>query len=87
MEFIYPPRDARIFIPRSLGGEMMSILPEIAHRRKNAVIYWHLDDSYIGMTRHIHQTEIQCGEGEHIITAVDEEGVTLTRRFYCIGSL
>lgn len=87
MEFIYPPRDARIFIPRSLGGELMSILPEIAHRRRNAVIYWHLDDSYIGMTRHIHQTEIQCGEGEHIITAVDEEGVTLTRRFYCIGSL
>ena len=87
MEFIYPPHDARIFIPRSLGGEMMSLLPEIAHRRKNAVIYWHLDDSYIGMTRHIHQTELWAGEGEHIITAVDDEGLTVTRRFYCIGSL
>jgi penicillin-binding protein 1C len=87
MEFIYPPRDARIFIPRSLGGEMMSILPEIAHRRKNAVIYWHLDDSYIGMTRHIHQTELRAGEGEHVITAVDDEGTTVTRRFYCVGSL
>jgi len=87
MEFIYPPRDARIFIPRSLGGEMMSILPEIAHRRKNAVIYWHLDDSYIGMTRHIHQTEIRAGEGDHIITAIDDEGMTITRRFYCIGTL
>jgi penicillin-binding protein 1C len=87
MEFIYPPRDARIFIPRSLGGEMMSILPEIAHRRKNAAIYWHLDDSYIGMTRHIHQTELRAGQGEHIITAVDDEGMTITRRFYCIGTL
>ncbi len=87
MEFIYPPQNARIFIPRSLGGEMMSLLPEIAHRRKNAVIYWHLDDSYIGMTRHIHQTEISAGEGEHIITAVDDQGLTVTRRFYCIGSL
>jgi penicillin-binding protein 1C len=87
MEFIYPPRDARIFIPRSLGGEMMSILPEIAHRRKNAVIYWHLDDSYIGMTRHIHQTEIRAGEGNHIITAIDDEGMTIARRFYCIGTL
>ena len=87
MEFIYPPHDTRIFIPRSLGGEMMSLLPEIAHRRKNAVIYWHLDDSYIGMTRHIHQTELWAGEGEHIITAVDDEGLTVTRRFYCIGSL
>jgi penicillin-binding protein 1C len=87
MEFIYPPHDARIFIPRSLGGEMMSILPEIAHRRKNAIIYWHLDDSYIGMTRHIHQTEIRAGEGSHIITAVDDEGLTIVRRFYCIGTL
>lgn len=87
MEFIYPPRDARIFIPRGLGGEMMSLLPEIAHRRKNAVIYWHLDNSYTGLTRHIHQTEIRAGEGEHIITAVDDEGMTITRSFYCIGSL
>lgn len=87
MEFIYPPHDARIFIPRSLGGEMMSVLPEIAHRRKNAVIYWHLDDTYIGMTRHIHQTELRTGEGEHVITAVDDKGLTVTRRFYCIGSL
>lgn len=87
MEFIYPPHNASIFIPRSLGGEMMSLLPEIAHRRKNAVIYWHLDNNYIGMTRHIHQKELRTGEGEHIITAVDDEGLTVTRRFYCIGSL
>jgi penicillin-binding protein 1C len=66
---------------------MMSIIPEIAHRRKNAVIYWHLDDSYIGMTRHIHQTEIRAGEGDHIITAIDDEGMTIARRFYCIGTL
>ena len=63
MEFLYPPRDARIFIPRNLQGQMMSMLPEIAHRRRNAVIYWHLDNMYIGMTKHIHQTELQVNEG------------------------
>jgi hypothetical protein len=39
------------------------------------------------MTRHIHQTELRAGQGEHIITAVDDEGMTITRRFYCIGTL
>ncbi|MEZ5021515.1 MAG: transglycosylase domain-containing protein, partial [Bacteroidales bacterium] len=39
MEFIYPPRDARIFIPRSLQGRPMSMLPEIAHRRRDATVY------------------------------------------------
>jgi penicillin-binding protein 1C len=87
MEFIYPPRDARIFIPRSLQGQFMSMLPEIAHRRHNATIYWHLDNQYIGMTKTIHQADIRVGEGEHVITAVDEEGMTITRRFYCIGTL
>jgi len=87
MEFVYPPRDARIFIPRSLQGQMMSMLPEIAHRRRNAVIYWHLDNKYIGMTRHIHQAEVRVGEGEHLITAVDDEGFTVSRKFFCIGTL
>ncbi len=87
MEFIYPPRDARIFIPRSLQGQMMSMLPEIAHRRRNATVYWHLDNNYIGMTRQLHQTEIRVGEGEHLITAVDEEGITVSRKFFCIGTL
>ena len=87
MEFIYPPRDARIFIPRSLQGQLMSMLPEIAHRRRNSTVYWHLDNQYIGMTRYIHQTEVRVGEGEHLITAVDEEGMTVSRKFYCIGTL
>jgi penicillin-binding protein 1C len=87
MEFIYPPREARIFIPRNLQGRMMSMLPEIAHRRRNATIYWHLDNQYIGMTKTIHQTEIRVGEGEHLITAVDEEGMTVSRKFFCIGTL
>ena len=87
MEFLYPPRDARIFIPRNLQGQMMSMLPEIAHRRRNAVIYWHLDNTYIGMTKHIHQTELKVSEGEHIITATDDEGMTIYRKFICVGTL
>ena len=87
MEFIYPPRDARIFIPRNLQGQLMSMLPEIVHRRRNAVIYWHLDKRYIGVTKHIHQTELQVNEGEHIITATDDKGETISRRFICVGTL
>jgi penicillin-binding protein 1C len=87
MEFIYPPHDARIFIPRDLQGQLMSMLPEIAHRRRDAVIYWHLDNRYAGMTKHIHQIELKVGEGEHIITATDDEGMTISRRFICMGVL
>jgi penicillin-binding protein 1C len=63
------------------------MLPEIAHRRRDAVIYWHLDNNYAGMTHRLHQIEVRVGPGEHVITAVDEEGSTISRRFYCIGTL
>jgi len=39
------------------------------------------------MTKHIHQTEVQVNEGEHVITATDDEGMTISRRFTCVGSL
>ena len=87
MEFIYPPQGAKIFIPRGLSGETMSMLPEIAHRRRNAVIYWHLDNRYTGMTKQIHQIELITGEGQHIITATDDEGFTISRRFTMVRSL
>ena len=87
MEFLYPPREAEIFIPRGLSGETMAMLPEIAHRRRNAVVYWHLDNRYIGMTRQIHQAEIIAGEGEHVITATDDEGFTVSRRFTMVRAL
>ncbi len=87
MEFIYPSAGARIFIPRSLHGEKMSMITEIAHRRRDATIYWHLDDQFIGTTRHFHQTEIKAGSGEHLITAVDDQGITIRRKFYSIESM
>lgn len=87
MEFLYPPPEAKIYIPRSLSGKTMSMLPEIAHRRRNAVVYWHLDNSYTGLTRQIHQTEITAGEGVHVITATDDQGFTVTRRFTMLPSL
>jgi penicillin-binding protein 1C len=87
MEFLYPPPEAKIYIPRSLSGKTMSMLPEIAHRRRNAVIYWHLDNRYTGMTRQVHQIEITADEGVHVITATDDQGFTVTRRFTMLPSL
>jgi len=81
MEFLYPPHDARIFIPREFTGELTAMLPEVAHRRRNATLYWHLDNEYQGMTHGIHQLELLASEGEHTLTVTDDEGYTISRRF------
>jgi penicillin-binding protein 1C len=86
MEFIYPPPDAKIFIPRGFTGELTEMLPEIAHRRRGAIAYWHLDNNYLGMTQGIHQISLRASEGDHILTVTDDEGFTVSRRFSIVSS-
>ena len=74
MEFIYPTQGVRIFIPRDQTGLLTRVIAEVAHRNPSKKIFWHLDNNYISTTRFIHQTEIFAGAGEHVVTAVDEDG-------------
>jgi penicillin-binding protein 1C len=74
MEFIYPTRGIKIFIPRDQTGLLTRVIAEVVHRNPSKKIFWHLDDKYITSTKFIHQAEILAPPGEHIVTAVDEDG-------------
>lgn len=84
MEFIYPTQGIKIFIPRDQTGKKTRVIPEIAHRNPAKRIYWHLDETYIGTTRQIHQIEITAEKGRHVLTAVDEEGNSIKCLFEVI---
>jgi penicillin-binding protein 1C len=81
MEFIYPTPGVKIFIPRDQTGQMTRVVPEIAHRDPSKKIFWHLDEMYLATTRFIHQIELPAGMGQHVLTAVDEDGYTIRCRF------
>ena len=81
MEFIYPSDGAKIFIPRDQSGTLTRIIPEIIHRKPSKKIFWHLDEKYLLTTTHYHQLELLAGPGDHILTAVDEDGNTIRCRF------
>jgi penicillin-binding protein 1C len=74
MEFIYPTAGIKIFIPRDQTGELTRVITEVVHRNPSKKIFWHLDETYIGTTQFIHQLEMLAGSGNHILTAVDEDG-------------
>ena len=84
MEFIYPTSGIKIFIPRDQTGELTKVITEIAHRNPSKKIFWHIDESYIGTTRYIHQLEVFTGPGNHTLTAVDEDGNTIRCGFTVI---
>ncbi len=87
MDLIYPREDARIFIPRELTGEVGSAIFELAHRNPSAEVYWHLDGVYIGSTRTVHQLALAPGDGNHVLTAVDESGEIIERHFEVISRM
>lgn len=84
MEFIYPVNSVKIFIPRDQTGMQTKVIAEIAHRNPSLKIFWHLDQQFIGSTRYIHQMEIFANKGPHVLTAVDEDGSSISCRFEII---
>jgi penicillin-binding protein 1C len=85
MEMIYPRRGTRVFIPRDFGGERGKVVFELAHRRAETEVYWHIDEQYAGATRFPHQMELYIGEGPHLLTLVDRDGNTLQQHFTVVG--
>ena len=85
MEFIYPGSGIKIFIPRDQSGLLTRVIPEVAHRNPSKKIFWHLDETYIGTTRFIHQIELVAKTGNHVLTVVDEDGNSIRCGFTITG--
>ncbi len=79
MEFIYPNESTRFYIPRSFSGKKEKIIFELVHREPHLIVFWHLDNVYIGSTQDFHQMEIQPDKGTHEIICVDELGNTISK--------
>jgi penicillin-binding protein 1C len=87
MELIYPKQHSRIFVPRDLDGKAGSAVFELAHQNPNAIIYWHLDGTFMGTTMKIHRLSLNPETGMHRITLVDDRGEVLERHFEVISRL
>ena len=78
MQFIYPPMNARIKLPKQLDGSKGFLTVELAHNNPNATVFWHLDETYQAQTQDFHKISLQPAAGKHSLTAVDGEGNTIS---------
>ncbi|MEZ4962962.1 MAG: penicillin-binding protein 1C [Saprospiraceae bacterium] len=81
MELIYPKNPTKIYVPVDLDGKMSRTVFKIAHRRAETLVYWHIDNQYIGMTSTFHEMALNPSAGKHILTVVDEMGNRLEQVF------
>jgi penicillin-binding protein 1C len=81
MDFIYPKENAKVFVPIDIDNKKSRVIFEIAHRKPEITVYWHLDGVYIGSTKDIHQMALDPPKGKHFLELVDENGNVITRKF------
>ena len=53
----------------------------MAHRSPETLVYWHLEDYYIGQTKTFHEIELNPPAGKHKLVLVDEKGNRLEIEF------
>ena len=76
-----PEPESHVFIPRELDGREGRIVFSAAHRDERDLIFWHLNNDFLGSTRTFHEMESRPNPGLNLLTLVDSRGNTLTRRF------
>ncbi len=83
IEIIYPQPGRVLVAPKSLEGEAQSLVFTAVHRDRNAVLFWHLDDEYLGATSLEHKLSVRPAPGRHRLTVIDEHGASRSVAFSC----
>lgn len=85
MEIIYPKQFSKIYVPVEIDGTLGKTIFQVAHRKGNTLIYWHLDGVFLGTTQSNHQMGLAPEEGIHTLTLVDEEGESIIQQFEIVS--
>lgn len=82
MEFIYPNEGGIVILPKNFESKTNPVIIKVAHSFSEKVIFWYLDNQYIGQTKTFHEMPVSPKTGKHQITVVDESGNQLDRTFF-----
>jgi penicillin-binding protein 1C len=81
LQILYPPDEARLWIPRDLDGRLEKVTFRAAHREKEILLYWYLDDVFVGTSRNRHARSCLLNFGTHTLEIIDENGNRARVRF------
>ena len=87
LAIVYPTNNARLYLPRSITGELQGLTLRASHRERDRRIFWYLDQEIVGQTERHHSLSIFLEPGDHVLTVVDSEGDRDKVRFRVEGLL
>tara|TARA_Y100000385_G_scaffold82507_1_gene84472 strand:- start:764 stop:3076 length:2313 start_codon:yes stop_codon:yes gene_type:complete len=81
MDFIYPKGNSSILIPKDLKGVKNPIIFHAVHKNENAILFWFLDEQFIGKTKSTHKIEVNHANiGIKTVIVIDEKGNKIKRK-------
>jgi len=83
---IHPATGGIILVPLELTGEWGKTVLKAAHRRRDATLFWHMDNVYLGRTSERHEMAVSPPPGEHILTVIDDQGNILKQHIRIISA-
>ena len=82
MALVYPHAGSAIYIPTELNGSLGRAVFRAVHHNPSASLYWHLDDHFLGQTRHFHEKAITADPGWHP-TPIDDQAFACANASRC----
>jgi len=81
LAIIYPQDRSEVIIPKNFKQEYEKVVVEAVHNNKDAQLFWHLDNAYVGSTVNLHQLALEIKPGLHHLLIIDEHGNQVTVQF------
>jgi len=81
LSVVYPQEGTQIYLPRELDGKLGQVVFRAVPSHPEDLLYWHLDNQFLGTTQNFHQLAVQPTTGKHRLAVVDEAGNRIERGF------
>lgn len=76
MRFLTPADGSVIRLARQMDGQRANFTCSVAHSDPDIELFWHCDDTYVGVTKDLHTIQMDVSSGVHTISATDTYGQT-----------
>lgn len=80
MEFIFPKKAEKIILPKQFDERINEVVFKVAHQHPDAIVFWYLDENYIGKTATFHELALAPQPGIYTLTVVDHQGNRLQQQ-------
>lgn len=80
IEFIVPTENSTFYLTKDFNEKSQGVVLSLVHSSPSAIIFWYIDNIYIGTTQGIHEMEIKPKTGNFVITVIDNFGYEKKRK-------